>query len=287
MINKGLLTTVDYSFNKTNQLKSVNGQTCEEDPSGNLTKAYTYDDNGNPLTMTYQGETYYYLTNYRGDVLALVNKSGERVATYTYDAWGNILTQPGPMASENPYRYAGYRYDEVTKLYYLMARYYNPDTGVFLSLDPVRGDTMNPITMNGYSYANNNPVINVDPEGIFAWAIVGAISGGLIAWGIYTLEVKLKIRKYSRNSLFAKIGASAGLGALSGGISGVAKFGGLLNRSLKAGILTKREVSLYKKFITVKHFVTNSAVNIGSKKPGSETWTSFVTKKMRRLGIPI
>lgn len=46
-----------------------------------------------------------------------------------------------------------------------MARYYNLDTGVFLSLDPVRGDTMNPITMNGYNYANNNPVMNVDPDG--------------------------------------------------------------------------------------------------------------------------
>ncbi|MDV6377048.1 hypothetical protein ORD22_02060 [Sporosarcina sp. GW1-11] len=141
--------------------------------------------------------------------------------------------------------------------------------------------------LNGYNYANNNPVMNVDPKGTVAWAIVGAISGGLNAWGIYTLEVKLKIRKYSRSSLFAKIGVSAGLGALSGRISGVAKFGGLLNRSLKAGILTKKEVSLYKKFITVKHFVTNYAVNIGSKKPGSETWKSFVTKKMRKLGIPV
>ncbi|PIC83049.1 hypothetical protein CSV73_09550 [Sporosarcina sp. P1] len=123
--------------------------------------------------MTYQGATYYYLTNYRGDVLALVNESGDRVATYTYDAWGNILTQSGSeIATINPYRYAGYRYDEDTKLYYLMARYYNPDTGVFLSLDPIRGDLTNPTTLNGYNYANNNPVMNVDPDGEYwknAW----------------------------------------------------------------------------------------------------------------------
>ncbi|WP_236249590.1 RHS repeat-associated core domain-containing protein [Lysinibacillus sphaericus] len=139
----------------------------EEDASGAITKAYTYDASGHPLTMTNQGSTYYYLTNYRGDVLALTNTNGDIVAQYTYDAWGNILNQSGTMAAINPYRYAGYRYDEKTKFYYLMARYYNPDTGVFLSRDPVRGDTMTPISFNGYSYTNNNPVMNVDPSGKF------------------------------------------------------------------------------------------------------------------------
>lgn len=147
---------------------SSNRVLFEEDALGNITKSYTYDGNGTPLTMTYSGQTYYYLTNYRGDVLALVDANGNVAAEYSYDAWGNILTQSGHLASINPYRYAGYRYDEQTKLYYLMARYYNPDLGMFLSLDPVRGDTMNPITMNGYNYANNNPVMMVDPDGMAA-----------------------------------------------------------------------------------------------------------------------
>ncbi|MFJ7647046.1 RHS repeat-associated core domain-containing protein [Lysinibacillus sp. NPDC097279] len=146
----------------------------EKDKSSFAVKSYVYDDNGHPLTMIYKGETYHYLTNYRGDVLGMTDASGKLVASYTYDAWGNILTQSGidHMDSINPYRYAGYRYDEDTKLYYLMARYYNPDTGVFLSLDPVRGDTMNPLTLNGYNYANNNPIINIDPDGEYwknAW----------------------------------------------------------------------------------------------------------------------
>lgn len=142
----------------------------EKDSSTYVVKSYVYDDNGYPLTMIYKGEKFNYLTNYRGDVLGMTDESGKVVASYTYDSWGNILTQSGidGMDSINPYRYAGYRYDESTKLYYLMARYYNPDTGVFLSLDPVRGDAKNPLTLNGYSYANNNPVMNVDPDGEFA-----------------------------------------------------------------------------------------------------------------------
>ncbi len=137
----------------------------EENGQGQIINSYLYDENGFPSVWNHGEQTYYYLTNYRGDVLAITNESGETVAEYTYDAWGNILTQVGSMASSNPYRYAGYRYDEEIQLYYLMARYYNPETGAFLTLDPLRGIEMNPITMHGYTYANNNPVMNVDPDG--------------------------------------------------------------------------------------------------------------------------
>ncbi|MFS0876818.1 RHS repeat-associated core domain-containing protein [Solibacillus isronensis] len=168
----------------------------EENASGVITKTYTYDINGHPLTITYGDSIYYYLTNYRGDVLALTDASGTVVAEYTYDAWGNILSQAGTMASVNPYRYAGYRFDEETKLYYLMARYYNPDTGVFLSLDPVRGDTMNPITMNGYNYANNNPVMMVDPNGESTFSVTfnrikNALLYGLGKWMSFYIPASL------------------------------------------------------------------------------------------------
>ncbi|OEC01259.1 hypothetical protein GY31_13200 [Lysinibacillus sphaericus] len=157
----------------------------EKDSSTFAVKSYVYDDNGFPLMMIYKGVPYHYLTNYRGDVLGMTDESGKLVASYTYDAWGNILTQSGTddMDSINPYRYAGYRYDEDTKHYYLMARYYNPDTGSFLSLDPVGGDSENPSLMNGYSYANNNPMMNVDPDGDIAFLLpllVSALETGLV-----------------------------------------------------------------------------------------------------------
>ncbi|MGE6376832.1 RHS repeat-associated core domain-containing protein [Peribacillus muralis] len=62
-------------------------------------------------------------------------------------------------------RYAGYYVDKETTHYYLKARYYNPENGNFLALDPYPGDLNNPITQNGYGYANNNPVMFVDPSG--------------------------------------------------------------------------------------------------------------------------
>ncbi|MGE8081325.1 hypothetical protein [Peribacillus loiseleuriae] len=57
------------------------------------------------------------------DVIALTDQTGGIVATYKYDSWGNPMDSKNHtvIALENPYRYAGYQYDEETGLYYLMA----------------------------------------------------------------------------------------------------------------------------------------------------------------------
>lgn len=76
------------------------------------------------------------------------------------------------MAAVNSIRYKGYRYDDETELYYLIARYYNPIEGVFLSMDPEGGDMDDPKTQNGYAYASSNPVMYTDPNGHYVWLIV-------------------------------------------------------------------------------------------------------------------
>jgi RHS repeat-associated protein len=144
----------------------------ETNASNQMTCYYTYTAGGQLLSMTrVGGNTYFYHYNAHGDVITVTDTQQNTVATYTYDAWGNILSQSGSFADENPYRYAGYRYDKETGLYYLMARYYNPQNGNFLSLDPDPGDEDDPQTQNGYSYANNNPVMMVDPDGHWAVAL--------------------------------------------------------------------------------------------------------------------
>ncbi|MDM8364101.1 RHS repeat-associated core domain-containing protein [Bacillus thuringiensis] len=105
-----------------------------------------------------------------GDVVAMTDQNREAVATYEYDAWGNVLkSDTKGIAADNPFGYAGYMYDKEIGMYYLIARYYNPDHGVFLSVDPDPGDEDDPVTMNGYTYGDNNPVMMVDPDGHKAW----------------------------------------------------------------------------------------------------------------------
>ena len=59
---------------------------------------FTYDEIG-PASVNYNGTEYFYVRNAQGDVTGLVNASGTRVVTYTYDAWGNPLSTSGSMAS--------------------------------------------------------------------------------------------------------------------------------------------------------------------------------------------
>ena len=67
----------------------------------------------------------------------MTDQNREAVATYEYDSWGNVLkSDTKGIAADNPFGYAGYMYDKEIGMYYLIARYYNPEHGVFLSVDP-------------------------------------------------------------------------------------------------------------------------------------------------------
>ncbi|MGG4155065.1 RHS repeat domain-containing protein [Peribacillus muralis] len=117
------------------------------------------------VKSNWKEQVYHYWTNHRGDVVSIRDNDGNEVGSYTYDAYGNVLTEVGDIAKDNPIRYAGYYFDKETMNYYLKARYYNSENGNFLALDPFPGDMNNPITQNGYGYSNNNPVMFVDPSG--------------------------------------------------------------------------------------------------------------------------
>jgi RHS repeat-associated protein len=122
--------------------------------------------------MTKGGPTYYYHINGHGDITTLSDVNGSIVAQYQYDAWGNIVSQSGTMASANPYRYAGYQFDESLGLYYLTARYYDSNIGRFMTRDTFQGFKESPLSLNQYAYTKNNPVMYVDHSGHFPWHIL-------------------------------------------------------------------------------------------------------------------
>jgi RHS repeat-associated protein len=97
----------------------------------------------------------------------VVGQYGNIVNGYKYDEWGNITeeTKDPVLGIDNPIRYAGEYYDLETNLYYLRARYYDPTTGRFISKDSYEGKVTNPLSLNLYTYCENNPVNRHDPSG--------------------------------------------------------------------------------------------------------------------------
>ena len=131
---------------------------------------FIYDESGKPFAMIDQlgasPKTYYYVLNLQGDVVKLIDQDGAEAAAYTYDAWGNILSQSGSMADVNPLRYRGYYYDSETGFYYLQSRYYDPATRRFINADVYSStDTSDAVSCNMFAYCNNNPVLLEDHNG--------------------------------------------------------------------------------------------------------------------------
>ncbi|EJV42398.1 hypothetical protein IEA_05171 [Bacillus toyonensis] len=56
---------------------------------------------------------------------------------------------------------------------------------MFLSVDPDPGDEDDPITMNGYTYTDNNPVMTTDPDGHAPWLVINAGFAAYDAYGAY------------------------------------------------------------------------------------------------------
>ena len=188
---------------------------------GNDTLLFYYDSDGSATSFSYNGTMYFYVKNLQGDVVRIIDLAGTEVASYVYDAWGNIKDTKGDSTVRelNPIRYRGYVYDTETSLYYLQSRYYDPFTGRFLNAD-IYCDTgtSTPLSTNMFAYCENNPISNADEGGYIAANVIGAVIGGIVgAVGGYFLTNwladKLNLHGWKRNvfvwGLSAVIGAAA------------------------------------------------------------------------------
>ena len=109
-----------------------------------------------------QSDRYYYLHDGLGSVRQLLDNTGQIAETYAYDPFGVPLSG-GTLP--NAYRFTGEAWDAEVALLYLRARYYQPETGRFVTKDPWRGDRWQPGTLHGFVYVTNNPVNLLDPTG--------------------------------------------------------------------------------------------------------------------------
>jgi len=201
---------------------------------------YFYDADGNPSGIRYKNgdsiNDYYFVCNWRGDVIQIYNAAGELVATYDYDAWGRVtenatLADTQNIAEINPIRYRGYYYDSETGLYYVNSRYYDPAVKRFVNSDDssiVLDDQGKISQYNLFAYCFNNPANMEDKDGEAAANIIGGIVGGVARAALGVLLAKrLGLTGWKKWALIsaATVGGAA-LGAFLGPYA--AKIGGKL-----------------------------------------------------------
>jgi len=108
------------------------------------------------------GTKSYYYTDPQGTVLAKADAQGNIVEEYDYAPYGiQVLGAP----PEGPVGYTGHVNDAESGLVYMQARYCDPETGRFLSVDPKAPVAGRPFNFNRYAYANNSPTHFVDWDG--------------------------------------------------------------------------------------------------------------------------
>ena len=160
---------------------------------------FFYDTQSRPAKVRFNGTIYTYLHNLQGDIVGILDSTGNLVVEYKYDAWGKPLSTTGSLAGtlgiRNPFRYRAYVYDEESGLYYLRSRYYVSWRCVFLNADSILGIRGEILSHNAYGYCGGNPVMQEDPDGLFgngsvhSWVCedIVARSGGTIMRKDYQL----------------------------------------------------------------------------------------------------
>ena len=191
-------------------------------PNGSRdTLEFFYDANGRPVQLRINGTAYNYVLNLQGDVQQIRNaQTGAVVATYLYNAWGELLSISGTRAEINPLRYRGYYFCSTTGFYYLNSRYYCPWIGRFINADAawVLGvEQGNLLRYNLFTYCLNNPVNGVDPDGYWkkqvAGAFIGALAGGLIEIG---RQVIFEGARSRHDILWSAVAIEMAAGAVTG-----------------------------------------------------------------------
>ena len=160
---EGLRTGKTVNGEKTVYVWDGDQVVMELSKGGAVQKRYI---RGNDLVYADKGENTektYYVTDMHGNVVQLLDESGNVTKTYEYDSFGNEVKPE--KKDENPYRYCGEYYDKETEEVYLRARYYEPGVGRFITRDTYTGESDEPLSLHLYTYCENDGVNMVDPSG--------------------------------------------------------------------------------------------------------------------------
>jgi RHS repeat-associated protein len=138
--------------------------------------SYIYGPEGVPIEQISAGTPVFLHQDQQGSTRLLTDAGGNAVGRYDYGPWGTVTRHAG--AATTSLQFDGQYTDSETGYQYLRARYYDPTTGQFLTVDPA-------LTATGgrYDFVANDPLNRADPLGLFSWShafkVAGLVAGGV------------------------------------------------------------------------------------------------------------
>ena len=167
-----LVAEYQYDYQGRRFSKTVSGETITflwngnhviYEKSPNVTNVYTWGQNDHLVTATLNGTNVFYAHDANKNITDLVDASGEVVAHYDYDSYGNQLIAEGVLADANPFRFSNEYWDFETGYSAYKYRYYDPIRGRFLlSRDPAQEHAGEAL----YAYVGNDPANKSDWLGL-------------------------------------------------------------------------------------------------------------------------
>ena len=158
-----------YDFQGARAWKSTNAPASTTIYIGNIYEVtdgapteHIFAGNRRIATKTGSSTTYYH-PDHLGGLNIATGGSGNVTETTFYYPYGETRVNTGSV--DLHYKFTGKEIDRESGLYYYGARYYDPVIGRFISADSIVQSPGDPQTLNRYSYASNNPLANINPQG--------------------------------------------------------------------------------------------------------------------------
>ena len=239
---------------------------------------FFYDADGTPSGIRYKNgdsiNDYYFVCNWRGDVIQIYNASGTLIGSYNYDAWGKVTENATSADTQgitetNPIRYRGYYYDSEAGMYYVNSRYYDPAVKRMINADDDSLSTVTPQGLtdkNYFAYCDNNPVTRADGEGDCWHIIVGAAVGVATQYAFDVIanfaDKKSFTEAFKPTSTFADYGAAALSGALAA--TGISAGASIIANAAIRGVTYLANCRYKEVKATKKDFAVSVAVGAAS-----------------------
>jgi RHS repeat-associated protein len=209
---------------------------------------------GSCEAASYSTSIYYIHNDHLGTPKLLTNSSGQAVWRATADPFGQASVNEdvdgdGVSVVFN-LRQPGQYYDGESGLYYNYFRYYDPETGRYITSDPIGLAGR----VNTYTYVLNNPLKYVDPTGLIISTHIGANTRGMS----------------SRDAINAggMGNAALGVGVTSSAV-GIVTGGGALSASSKVTAVVAKKTGLSKPAATLLRSLIQGMIN-GPQHPSTK-----------------